>query len=225
LQDWHLQTAAIGSFGTRPTQLDLNHVTLTTEENDDIARFQDDWLWLANNGTAPTLIQQSLLNGSRYDIAINDRIERLEPTPVGMLAFVAGERDLMSLVSSTSHLVLNTIELVNSSVSDSRSHAFNFGAPLGTGLTLGFPVDSNSDEQPANSLQFLHWEASGFRELGLMPMPNLQHADDDVDWYGNARIFFMGPRIMGLSGLRLSEFSYLAGRLKERSFVHLNPGK
>ena len=217
--------APTGSFKARPTQLDLNHAILATEANYDMARFQDDWLWLANNGETTTLIQQSLVNGSRYDIAINDRIQRLEPTPVGMLAISsndAGEYLTWSLASNSSHRTLNTYKLIDRDFSDSRSHAFNFGTPLGDGLTLGFPVASQNDSEPASSLQFIHWEPSGFRELGLMPMPNLQHADRDVDWYGNARIFFIGTRIMGLSGLRLSEFALLGGQLQERSFVHLN---
>ncbi len=222
-QRWILQAVPIANFSIRPNSADYTKARIETKNSEDPVRFSGPWLWLANNAEQPQLIKHALQNGARYFVTPHGWINRIEPTAKGIVAIGATQKSddlFVSLLPSNALQFANAVELPDLFIDDDRSHAFNAGLRADGELWFGFPVSNgNGDSQ----LQFLRWDTSRLTNLALMSMPNLPHTDTDFDWYGNARVFFIGDRIFGSSGLRLSEFELVGNIVRERSTVYLTP--
>ncbi len=119
---------------------------------------------------------------------------------------------------------------------ETRSHAFFFRAstPDGSSGLLGLPVAHPVEPAyrrffgSAAGMLFLRRDARRFAEAGELGAELRGVADDDcqascVDWYGNARPIFLGPRIFALLGYELVEGRMARGSIRETGRISFAP--
>ncbi|HEV8694653.1 MAG TPA: beta-propeller domain-containing protein [Lysobacter sp.] len=169
--------------------------------------------------------------------------DRLEPAFGGMI--IAGTRgaapwkqpaDTVWGVSfATEHSAAqlrSTLEVPRYLSSEGRTHAFNLGQ-LSNGTRLfgmpGWPknaVPADSwDPEVVSDLLFLRLDGEQIRPAGVVSMqdaPPPGSCDSSCyDWYGNARLFFVGDRVFALSANLFKEARYRAGMVSEVRRVEL----
>lgn len=122
---------------------------------------------------------------------------------------------------------------------ESRSQAFFFrpdpaSADGGSGI-LGLPVSRSLPDGPAarfvgsgSAVAFLRRDARQFRGAGELTAQPARARDDKcvascVDWYGNARPIFLGPRIFALMGYELVEGRLEGGTVTETARLDYAP--
>lgn len=163
---------------------------------------------------------------------------RLEPA-LGRLV-VVGYSDATGLNfallpdRSTPHL-LDSLAIPGLEDSEGRSHAFNAGRLNGGRSLFGLPVVPASDPaedasywpERVSDLLLVDMSANRLRQLGLVDMASSAHPEPDcehscVDWYGNARVFFIGERIFALSADQLVELRLRGDSLQEVARIRLS---
>ena len=190
----------------------------------------------------PSLIAVPLGNPAasvRLDQTHN--VIRLERIGDDML--VTGYRDLGGLSLSyldlgASARVASTYRLDNRFESEGRSHAFNSMVNVDGGGMLGVPTVVRPEDagrfwwwSDTSDLSYLTFDPAGrLADAGLLA----GKAEDEVevadgyrcevsciDWYGNARPFFLGGKVFGLLGTELVEAELVGGQVAERRRVDL----
>lgn len=122
---------------------------------------------------------------------------------------------------------------------ESRSHAFFFrpdpASPDGASGVLGLPIARAVDPGyhrffgSAAAMLFLRRTDRRFSPAGELAAEMRSVADDNcqascVDWYGNARPIFLGPRTFALLGYELVEGRLGAGPIREIGRLTYAPG-
>lgn len=142
----------------------------------------------------------------------------------------------MSVIDlSSAPRVADTARLAARFETEGRSHAFNYTLAADGSGTLGIPTgeaqwrsgrwvwDSESSDVSFVSLSADH---------RLAPLGELSTKDESehpsygcevscIDWYGNSRPIFIGPRIFALSGTEIIEGRVRNGRIDELARVNL----
>lgn len=183
------------------------------------------------------LLVQPLNGGIASTIRMPHSVDRLEPAFGGMV--VSGSSGALPWKTPDSAAwrisfarehspprLLSTIDVPAHLSAEDRSHAFNLGQ-LGDGTRLfgmpGWPkpalVPDDWNPEVLSDLVFMRLDGEQIRPAGIVSMqdaPKSDDCEDDCyDWYGNARLFFVGDRIFALSANQLKEARYRAGKVKE----------
>lgn len=210
-----------------------------------VFRFTDDALWIGTHawslpteGGAPAPLLRQALDGSPWtSVPVTHSTDMLQPVGKHLLALGEYGEDTWraSLITDqTSAHISDSVEIAGYAPADHRSHAINLtGLPDGDWL-IGFPG------MPRDETQALDFEDTDFDDEAIDPALDLllyRISDDRLiqtgaltmddpttaactrhcyNWYGNARIFFIGPRIFALSGGVLAEASLVNGKLIEQ---------
>ena len=222
-----LQLIAPGAFGPRPAGNAQRLARLPVEAHDRpwrLTRFAHGAVWLTNTRhdedgepIESLLLRQPLAGGLPQQARFPHGIDRLDPFGPWMLLSGVSREGVQQL-----HALQGTrvepagswsTTLPDHYVSEDRSHAFN-AAPAGAAWHLGLPVvskplvDADTWPWPPSDLAFFAVDAAGLRMLGVSDMPDdTSSCEDEVceEWYGNARLFFIGSRTFALSGDWLRE--------------------
>ena len=130
--------------------------------------------------------------------------------------------------------LLDQLSLSGFQQSEHRSHAFNFGQPVTGRTVFGLPVitqttannDTSDYTEQVSDLLLIDMSKSGLQMLGLVDMAS--HAKPEAecelscyDWYGNARLFFVGERIFALSADQLVELRLEGNTLQTVARIRL----
>jgi hypothetical protein len=164
-----------------------------------------------------------------------DRLDR-----VGQNAVLIGRAEdsddlnLSWLGLATSPVITDILTLANRVEAEGRAQALNMRVEENGAALLGLPtltVDAkgNWDEEDGTDISFAHVSPFGqIRDLGPA-QGDPSRVDPDytcetscVDWYGNARPFFIGERIFALIASELIELQAASGGFSERSRVNLS---
>jgi len=194
---------------------------------------------LADDLTVQTtdLLVQPLNGATPSVIRVPHTTDRLEPAFGGMI--VAGTHgaapweqpadSIWGVSFATEHSaaqVRSTLDVPLHLSSEGRTHAFNLGQ-LADGTRLfgmpGWPKRSVSardwDPEVVSDLVFLRLDGEQIRPAGVVSMqdaPATQDCDTSCyDWYGNARLFFVGDRVFSLSANMFKEARYRRGAVRE----------
>lgn len=160
---------------------------------------------------------------------------RLEPA-LGHMVLGGAARGAMRfalLPDQARPYVLDQIDVPGYRQSESRSHAFNSGSPQAGRAVFGLPVvptqrvRSHDDDEAVSDLLLVDMSAQRLRQLGVVDMASHSQPEPDCqlscyDWYGNARVFFVGERIFALSADQLVELRLLGERLQEIERIRLS---
>lgn len=215
-----------------------------------VFRFSSDALWIGSSswslgesggGPAP-LLRQPLHGGQWESLPITHSTDTLEPLGGHMLALgnsSAGTWHASLITDRPLPRLLDSVRITGHTPADHRSHAVNF-TPMAAGdWLIGFPgipleAATNSvldhdeaDEQwvdPAADLLVYRLAGERLLPAGTLAMddPNASACTEHcIDWYGNARIFFIGPRIFALSGGVLAEARMVDGKITETGRITL----
>ncbi|MEP3655896.1 MAG: beta-propeller domain-containing protein [Litorimonas sp.] len=164
-----------------------------------------------------------------------DRLDR-----VGANAVLIGEgEDYLGLswidLAAAPNLT-DTLNLTNRFESEGRAQALNMRINENGSALLGLPTylddeDSESwgyDENDGTDISFARVSSFGqLADFGSVKgdpsriSPNYNCETSCVDWYGNARPFFIGDRVFALIGSELIELEETQGGLFERARVNL----
>jgi hypothetical protein len=171
-----------------------------------------------------------------FDLALTHTVDRIEA--MGSDAVVVGTngRDLsftaIRLASTAS--VAGGYTRPEASQGELRSHGF-FYRPEGSGSgMLGLPITRPNRPgyrhltEGSASVLFLRNNALRFVEMGELDAQPDRAVDDDcrascVDWYGNARPLFIGPRVFALMGYEIVEGALEGGRIREARRISYAP--
>lgn len=166
------------------------------------------------------------------------RIER-----VGDDMIVNGYRDLGGLSVSYLDLgetarIASTQRLDDRFESEGRSHAFNATVAADGSGVLGVPTISRVQDagrywwwSRPSDLNYLTFDSRGrLADAGYLPGKAEEEVETAegyecevscIDWYGNARPFFLGDKVFGLIATELVEAELVQGRVTERRRVDL----
>lgn len=119
--------------------------------------------------------------------------------------------------------------------SESRTHGFFYRRDDGAHGVIGLPVlrkttpqDSASGRSETAAVLYLQNVTLDLSRLGELAAGPGRIGDDGcrascVDWYGNARPIFIGPRVFALLGYELVEGTLAGRRISERRRVDFGP--
>jgi hypothetical protein len=166
------------------------------------------------------------------------RIER-----VGDDIVINGYRDLGGLNISYLDLgatarIASTLQLDNRFESEGRSHAFNSTVSEVGGGILGIPTVERIERagrywwwSGPSDLNYVTFDTGGrLADAGLLEgrteeevetAPGYDCEVSCIDWYGNARPFFLGGKVFGLMATELVEAELVAGKVAERRRLDL----
>jgi hypothetical protein len=230
-----LQRLGLDSFGPRPSTAPQLLATLPPHWGarpfDRVSRFAHGALWVADthriddeddevNVFESVLLRQPLDGGAPERVDLPQSIHRLDPFGDSMLMTGIARDDVQTVVALDGGSVAvdpaAAVRLPGHYVSEDRSHAFN-AAATGDTWTLGLPVlprsiveDDDLWPWPPSDIAYFSLADGRLRTLGISDMPDAAEKCDDAacdEWYGNARLFFIGPRSFALSGDWLREVS------------------
>ncbi len=168
------------------------------------------------------------------ELALEFEPRRLEPA-LGQVV-VVGESDseglgFALLPDHAAPTLLDRTEIGGLRESEHRSHAFNAGRPTPGSRVFGLPVvrsdaDPDAEYDAVSDLLLMDMSANRLRQLGLVDMASSARPEPDcelscVDWYGNARVFFIGERIFALSADQLVELRLRGNALQEVARIRL----
>jgi len=170
------------------------------------------------------------------------RLER-----VGDDMLINGYRDLGGLSLSYIDLgqtarITSTYRLDNRFESEGRSHAFNSIANADGSGIIGVPTIERVDQasrawwwSSASDLSYLTFDAAGrLADAGFLEgkgedevetAPGYRCEVSCIDWYGNARPFFLGGKVFGLIATELVEAELVGGKVTERRRVDLTAAR
>jgi Beta propeller domain len=189
------------------------------------------------------VLVQPLSGAAASVIRVPHSADRLEPAFGGMI--IAGTRGaapweqpagtVWGVSFATEHSaaqVRSTLEIPQHLSSEGRTHAFNLGQ-LSNGTRLfgmpGWPKEAvpahNWDPEVVSDLLFMRLDGEQIRPAGVVSMQDAPQASDCedscYDWYGNARLFFVGDRMFALSANLFKEARYRRGMVREVRRVEL----
>lgn len=193
--------------------------------------------------TAVDLVVQPLTGGLPTTIHLPHSVDSLQPAFNGMIVsgMTGGDAwrrstDEMWSVSFASEAsaaqLRSTMDLPLHVSAEERSHAFNMGM-VSNGVQLfgmpGWPKAAMNpgrwNSEVVSDLVFMRLDGSVIRSAGTVSMQDAPASDDCeddcYDWYGNARLFFVGDRVFALSANLLKEARYRAGMVSEVRRVEL----
>lgn len=120
--------------------------------------------------------------------------------------------------------------------SESRTHGFFYRRDDAAHGVIGLPVLRETPPEPREAgagpssatVLYLRNAALDLSRLGELAASPFRSVDDGckascVDWYGNARPIFIGPRVFALLGYELVEGRLADGNISERRRVNFTP--
>jgi hypothetical protein len=171
---------------------------------------------------------------------LEQSVDRIEPAHGHVLTFGhgrQGEWRVTAITDSDAPRVVGDLVIERYASAEERSHAFNWGTVAGQRL-FGLPGMASEgagpaspaqawNEQRVSDLLLFRLDGSGPRALGSVDMQRASDAPADCgdycwDWYGNARLFFVGERIFALSADQLVESRLRGGQLHEVARIRLS---
>lgn len=236
--DVGLHRLSAADFSDVPRRRETRIAAFPVDSQSPVLRITGEALWAgadrwgrttdAPAASASDVIVQPLSGASRSVVTLPHSSDRFEPIPGRMI--VVGESDdawrMSSLSRSPRPTLLSDLGVPDYRPSDTRSHAFNFRALPDGRVVFGLPAVRRTEDRPwyddeavADLVFFLDTPA-GLRPAGALRMDDGASPEDDceascVDWYGNARLFFVGDRVFALSADRLKEGVLVDGRVVE----------
>ncbi len=175
-------------------------------------------------------------------LSVGDDVERIEALGQdALLVGKAGQDLTFSFVAlSPDNATLgNRFVLADARQGESRTHGFFYradgpgegllGLPiLRSGETASRPSQSNSGARGPAAVLFLRNHNRRLQPFGELDASPNRVIDDAckascVDWYGNARPIFLGPRVLALMGYELVEGQIRRDRLVERRRIDFAP--
>jgi hypothetical protein len=178
---------------------------------------------------------------SAVSIAQPHNVIRLER--VGGDLLLNGYRDLDGLILTYLDLgetarIASTRRLVNRFESEGRSHAFNSIANADGSGIIGVPTIERVEQasrawwwSSVSDLSYLTFDSAGrLADAGFLKgraedevetAPGYDCEVSCIDWYGNARPFFLGGKVFGLMATELVEAELVGGKVTERRRVDL----
>lgn len=214
-------------------------------EGQDTIRFADTSVWVGTHRYAlegedslqhSRVLVQPLDGGTPWSLTVPHSADRLEPAFGGMIIagtsgappWVEPAKALWSLSFASERSpprLHSTVAVPQHLSAEERSHAFNLGE-LSSGVRLfglpGWPMsapDRARDGEVVSDLVFMRLAGEQIHPAGVMSMqdaPTPQECEHSCyDWYGNARLFFVGDRVFALSANLFKEAAYRAGAVHE----------
>lgn len=173
-------------------------------------------------------------------LPVGHAVERIEALGQDAL-LVGGQANDLLFTSVTLNdaraLLESRFLLKDAKQGERRTHGFFYrGNGPGEGV-LGLPVLQQTAApartftgapQEQASVLYLQQQARALQPLGTLSA-NAERVRDDgckascVDWYGNARPIFIGPRVFALMGYELVEGRVSGGKLVERRRIDFTP--
>lgn len=195
-----------------------------------------------NDRAIPATLVAAPVRGGRVDqIRLPHGITRIEAIGPDGLAVGTGEAGLSFSaieLSPGGARLGDRYTLEEASEGESRSHAFFFdpdeGSRDGRSGTLGLPVARTAPREfrrffgTSAAMLFLRRDARRFSPAGELEARARGVVDDGcqascVDWYGNARPIFLGPRTFALLGYELVEGRLRGGTIREIGRTDFSP--
>lgn len=180
-------------------------------------------------GGPSTVYALPLSGGPPTTLALSHSSDRFESVFDRLIVSgMARGRWLLSTIDRGGARLSSSLDVDGYSSSDDRSHAFN-ATRLSTGeVVFGLPgversgfdrIGDTTDHEVVSDLLFFRSEGASVARAGELVMtdssPPTDCEDACDDWYGNARLFFVGDRVFGLSGDRLKEGRFERGMIRE----------
>lgn len=169
-------------------------------------------------------------------LPLDHAVERIEA--MGQDAVVVGTHQsdlLFTSIALTGEVgIASVYTRKNAAQGETRSHGF-FYKPMGDAEGLiGLPIAGGGRagykqlREASAAVLFLKNKALKWSELGTLDAQPGVGANDQcrascVDWYGNSRPLFLGPRIVALMGYELVEGRLANGRIEELRRVSFAP--
>ncbi len=175
------------------------------------------------------LIALDLHSDDMSEVALDFWPQRLEPA-LNHMVLVGASSGGMRFALLPDHpkpRLYDQIDVVGYRQAESRSHAFNAGRPHLGRAVFGLPVVSNQrvgkdldQTEAVSDVLLVDMSEQRLRQLGVVDMASRAQPARDCelscyDWYGNARVFFVGERIFALSADQLVELRLHGGSLQE----------
>lgn len=174
-------------------------------------------------------------------LAANHGVERIEALGANAVLVGPGGDDLYFTtvaLGSDAATVHARFAVTDARQSESRTHGFSYRMDAADRGVLGLPIlRPNKDWRqtvftgvPLNTAAVLYLgnNALDLRRMGELASDPKSLRDDHciascVDWYGNARPIFIGPRVFALLGYELVEGRLTDGNISERRRVNFTP--
>lgn len=182
-----------------------------------------------------SLLVLALRGEGQSEIGLDFWPHRLEPALGHLVVVGDSPSDALSfalLQDQPAPRLLDHIEVHGLGESEHRSHAFNAGRPLPGSSVFGLPVlasrgDGDGVADAVSDLLLMDMSHGRLRQIGLIDMASSAQPEPEcelscVDWYGNARLFFVGERIFALSADQLVESRLRGGQLQEVARIRLS---
>lgn len=197
-------------------------------------RFVGDWLLYGagDAGTADT--RGGTAHAVRYatrgpvsTLALGHDVERIDA--LGNDALLVGSRgpDLQftTVALEAGARVASVYTQPDAQQGDDRTHGFFYKPQDAASGIAGLPILRGDDHA---SVLYLRHAQRRLARMGTLDATRGPRRDDDcqascVDWYGNARPIFIGPRVFALLGYELVEGRVDGARIRERRRVDFAP--
>ncbi len=233
---WRAASAAFDASGEHPADVVAR---LAVADAHRTFRFTRNALWigahawsmreLPGSDTMPPLLRQPLSGASTQSIPSTHSVELIEPLgPVVLTSGTDPEGNWrLSLIDDSDAAVVasDSLAIPGYVPSESRSHAFNAGRIDGRWV-FGMPVigdDVDDYWEVVSDLALFELPHGRLDAPAIVDMQQAVHCDEHCyDWYGNARVFFIGDRLFGLSGGLLRELKIDSGALSILRSIELN---
>lgn len=217
--------ADFGSASARELVLPDWHVELPYHAA--LVRFGEDavWFgpdgrnrWVTRSGQPGPMVVQALVDAPPERFEANIFAQLLQPVPGGVLVFGSGAEEQGFVLGFAGRegegaRLLDRFVPGGVELSEMRTHAVNMAGQPDGSLLVGWPVRGREGSESA--LMFAALRAGALADRGMLDftdMPEL--ARQSIAWYGQSRVVFLGPRVIGLSGDALIE-----GRLQQQRVV------
>lgn len=181
-------------------------------------RFGEDAVWFGPDGRyrwgrgterPQPMFVQALADAPPERFETNVWPQLLQPVPGGLLVFGSdGDEQgfVLGFAGRQGHgaRLLDRFIPGGVELSEMRTHAVNLAGQVDGSLLVGWPVRGREGSESA--LMFAALASNTLADRGVLDftdMPEL--ARQSIAWYGQSRVVFLGPRVIGLSGDALIE--------------------
>lgn len=187
-------------------------------------RYGADALWLSerdgsDENASVALHKQPLAGGAASRYPIEHDATLMQALPAGMLVIgdASGGMGATMLLDAAPMNTNPKTFWPTRAVAESRSQAVNLQFQPDGSVLIGWPSikklpDEDPQDQPSD-LQFIELSSNQIRDIGEVNMQDISPPTDqqEIAWYGDARIAFVGTRVFTFSRNLVKEAAYQNG--------------
>jgi hypothetical protein len=166
-----------------------------------------------------------------FKLPLQHHVERIEA--LGNDAIVIGQDgDRLGMTTidlSAQPVAAGSLRVERAQQAESRSHGFLYRAESARDGMFGLPLLLTTPTVESAAVVFIRNNNLALQPAGSLTTTEMEEPDDNcvvscVDWYGNARAIFSGPRVFALMGYELVEGRIDAnGQIAEANRLNFNP--